>query len=208
MRTPTKIAAMSAALLALAACGRTKTDAKNDALSKDLQLASSSIDLATTRPNNITLSPVEEMPLSKPERARSLKKAAGPKAVRSHTPTVRATPTTEAAAEQPAPQTQTVEAPSPVPEAAPAPSLPPATRPSPAPIPGPDPGTGRAQGDGGGSTIGAILGGILGGVILGGGVDGDRCEPHGGRRGRGPYGGGVIVPVYPRGGGIPINPIR
>ena len=225
MRTVTRMAVLPAALLAMAACGRgaKRTAASDTDLKKDLQLASSSIDLATTKPSNIVLSPVEEAPLTKPEQTHSLKKAAGPKAIRSPHPTVKASPVAEVAAEAPKPQVeQPAEAPSPQPEAPPEPALPPATRPSPGPTPSQDPGTGRAQGDNGtGSVIGAVLGGILGAVIRGGGVDGDRCEPHGGRRGRGGvyrgpddggmgrgrggvYGGGG---VYGPGSWPPINPM-
>lgn len=210
----TRMAVVPAALLAVAACSRgAKRTASNSDLNQDLKLASTSIDLATTRPSNIVLSPVEEMPLTKPEHAHSLKKAPGPKAIRSRHPTVKAAPTTEVAAEAPKPQVeQTAEAPSPEPQATPPePALPPATRPAPSPTPSQDPGTGRAQGEGTGAVIGAVLGGILGAVIRGGAVDGDRCEPHGGRRGRGGvYGGGV----YRGGGGMgggrewpPINPL-
>lgn len=215
MRTFIRMAALPAVLLAVAACSRgdKRTAASNTDLKQDLQLASTSIDLATTKPSNIVLSPVEEMPLSRPEHARTLKKAPGPKAIRSHHPTVKASPTTEVAAEAPKPQVeQTAEAPSPQPQATPPePALPPATRPSPSPSPSRDPGTGRAEGEGTGAVIGAVLGGILGAVIRGGAVDGDRCEPHGGRHGRGGvYGGGV----YQGGGGMgggrmwpPINPL-
>lgn len=203
MRTFTRMAVLPAALLALAACGRQakRTASSDNDLKKDLQLASTNIDLATSRPSNIVLSPVEEMPMSKPEHARTLKKAPGPKAVHSPHPTVKASPTTEVAAVEQKPQTdQPVEAPAPQPEVTPPePALPPATRPSPGSVPSQDPGTGRAQGEGTGSVIGAVLGGILGAVIRGGAVDGDRCEPHGGRHGRGGvYTGGVYEP----GGGM------
>lgn len=224
MRTFTRMAVVPAALLALAACGRgaKRTAASDTDLKKDLQLASTSIDLATTKPSNIVLSPVEEMPLSKPEHAHTLKKAPGPKAIHAKHPTVKAAPIPEVAAEAPKPQVeQTVEAPAPEPQATPPePALPPATRPSPAPVPSQGPGTGRAQGEGAGSVIGAVLGGILGAVIRGGAVDGDRCEPHGGRHGRGgvygggPYQGGGGMGggrggVYGGGGRIypPINPL-
>jgi hypothetical protein len=212
MRTNLKMAMVPAALLALAACGRSSKPTASNDLTQDLKLASTSIDLASTRPTNIVLSPSEEMPpVSKPERARTLKRAAGPKAVASHHPTVRATPTAKVAAAEPAPQVeQTAAAPAPAPMPAPEPALPPATRPSPSPYPSHDPGTGRAQGEGDGIGIGAVIGGILGAVIRGGAVDGDHCEPHGGRHGRGGvYGSGGY---YPGPGGIrapfPINPMH
>jgi hypothetical protein len=218
VRTLTRLITLSAATIAavgLGACGRspTRADAGTSDLQQQLKLAASNVSLAPSASANLKIAADEELPASKPEHTPTLKKSAGPKAVRSHAPTVRATPSTEvAAAESDAPQAE-AEAPAPAPttveQPVPEPSVPAVPRPS--PVPAQTPGGSAGQQDGG-SAVGAILGGIFGAVIRGGTVDGDHCDPRGGRRGHG----GVYYPntgrgypggVYGGGRNIPINPL-
>lgn len=126
----------------------------------------------------------ETAPEAKPEPSPIVRKGAGPKAVRSATPTVQAAPEAVAAdvvEEIPDLQViQTAAAPSPV--EAPAPAVP---RPSPVYEPAPTRdegpilagGTGAGNGRTGGAGTGGGWGGIFGAVIRGGGVDGDNCDP-------------------------------
>lgn len=176
-------------LSALAACGDARaTDAAlNDDLKNDLQLASTAMNLASSRVDPSFLDSLETRPQGAPKTAAVVKKAPGAKVVRSRTPTVRATQDDQPAASEDVGVAQTV-AEAPAPDV----SEPVAVAPRPAPM-----GTQPAgdYGTGGGVILG---GGGMGGVILrGGGVDGDNCDLHtrGGRRGtnRGP----VYVPTIP-----------
>lgn len=188
------IAAPAALILgvSLAACSRGTDTAAQDDFKRDLQMASSTgVALATPKvdPSLLTL---ENKPEGAPAPATTLKKAAGPRAVHSPTPTVEADATEEVAAVEEAQETEAVaEAP------APQPSEPVAVAPRPVPVVIQAGGNGD-YGAGGG---GVIFGGSGGSVIRGGGVDGDNCEIHTGRRGR-PTRGPIFVPnpSYPSGG--------
>jgi hypothetical protein len=204
-------ALISAAMIAIA-CGKDSSkSAINSDLKRDLDLAASSAtDLASAQ-KAAAFSPTEIAPSSAPVKSPTLKKAPGKRVVRTNRPTIKASPmpTEVAAAEVP---DVNVTATSPAPESAPAPKadddVPAMARPTPAQIPQAIPaGQGSEQGQSTGSGIGAVLGGIFGVVIRGGGVDGDRCEPHG-RNGRGypgrrNYPGDYGVPTTPTSPGIP-----
>lgn len=206
MRSSMLAAGLSA--IVLAACGRNGASPNRtmaDDLKRDLQAASTSdLNLASQQAGkNFALTEIGEQ--SAPAPARVLKKAAGPKAVRSRTPTVKASPENTVAAESSQPTTQTVaQAPSPEPAPTTEASAPAVPRPSPTPVdpnagqgaPGRD-GGGSSAGNGGGGGIGAVLGGIFGAVIRGGVVDGDHCDPRseGRHRGHGGYPNGY--PPYP-----------
>lgn len=188
------IAALSLAA-GIVACGGGRADAaKQEDFKRDLQLASSStMDLAGPKVDPALLASLETKPQGAPEAALTVKKGAGNRAVRSHNPTVRATPETDVAAvDESIEEVETVTI-APVPEPS---NEPVAVAPRPTPVVvqtgGGDYGT---SGNGGGVFGGG--GGIGGVVIRGGGVDGDRCEIHNGR-GR-TRGGPVYIPI---GGGI------
>ena len=219
MRTVMRSSMLAVGLSAvvLAACGRNGASPNrtiSDDLKRDLQAASTSdLNLASQQAGkSFALTEIGEQ--SAPAPAKVLRKAAGPKAVRSKAPTVKASPENSVAAEAAQPTTQSVaQAPSPEPAPtteAPAPAVP---RPSPTPV-DPNAGQGAPGRDGGGSSagnggggIGAVLGGIFGAVIRGGVVDGDHCDPRSdGRHGR--HGGGYPsgypgYPTSPYPGGIP-----
>jgi hypothetical protein len=183
----------------LAACGRHSAPG-NQAMSDDLkhdldQVASSGLDLASQQ-KSASFPLTEIAPSSSPAPSHTLKKAAGPKAVASKKPTVKAAPEPVVAEKVEEPQTQVaVQTPAPTVEPAPDPSAPAVPRPSPVPI-DPNAGQGTNGRDGGGRSPGAgdgggsILGGIFGVIIRGGVVDGDHCDPRtdGRGRGRGGYG--------------------
>ena len=194
----------------LAACGKnggSPNRAMSDDLKKDLQLASSSgLDLASQQASKgFALTEIAQS--SAPSPAPNVKKAAGPKAVKSKTPTVKAAPdnSIESKAAEPTAEVM-AQAPSPTTVPAPDPMAPAVPRPSPTPIDasagegargqnggGPTPGAG----DGGGG--GSVLGGIFGTILRGGVVDGDHCDPRtdGRRRGRPTYGGPSTFPNNP-----------
>ena len=185
--------AVGLSAVVVAACGKnvgTANRAMSDDLKRDLQLASStSLDLASQQAAKSF--PLTEIPISSaPAPTRALKKAAGPKAVRSKKPTVKATPEPTVVANAEVPETEVNQkAPSPTTEPVPEPSAPAVPRPSPVPT---DPnggegahgqnGSGGNPGSGGG--IGAVIGGIFGAILRGGVVDGDHCDPRSDGRGR------------------------
>jgi hypothetical protein len=208
--------AIGVSALILAACGRngaSSNQAMNDDLKRDLQLASStSLDLASQQSSK-TFALTEIGQSAAPAPATAVRKGAGPKAVRSKRPTVKAAPEPTVAVQSEKPTTEVaVEAPSPNTAPVPDASAPAVPRPSSTPTDpnggegahgrnggGPNPGAG----DGGGS----ILGSIFGAIIRGGTVDGDHCDPRGrGRRGPPPgfpasplprgTPGGRIPPIY------------
>lgn len=192
MKTAMKLSIAGLTIVAgLSACaGRGATDtAKKDDFSSDLQLASSTtMDLAGPKVNPALLSSLETQPQGAPEAAKTVKKGAGNGAIRSKTPTVRATPEMDVAAVDESSDQVTVESQAPVPEPT---NEPVAVAPRPSPVPvvvqaGNGSGDYGTSGNGGG--IFGPGGGIGGVIIRGGGVDGDHCEPHGGRGGvmRGP----------------------
>jgi len=214
---PLKTLALATAAVIAVACAKDspKSGINND-LKHDLELAASSAtDLASAQ-NGAKFSPTEIASTSTPTVARVLKKAKSNKVMPSKRPTVKASETPVEIAQSDLPDVHVMsQAPSEV--TAPAPTdgndLPATPRPTAAPIPvggsTGEGGSGTSAGSGGGG-IGAVLGGIFGAVIRGGGVDGDRCEPHGrdGRRyprsipGGGVYGGGAATPM-PTSPGIP-----
>jgi len=197
------IAALSlAAGIAACADARATDTVAQDDLKRDLELAAAAtMNLATPKvdPSLLTLS--ETKPQSEPQKAATVKKGAGNRAVRSRTPTVRATPEVDVAAVDESEVTETV-AEAPAPES----NEPVAVAPRPTAVVIPTGGSG----DYGTSGNGGIFGGGMGGVVIrGGGVDGDNCELHrtGARRGRGgiiitnpPIAGGNIIPVRMPGG--------
>ena len=200
----------------VAACGKnagTANRVMSDDLKRDLQLASSSsLDLAS---HQVAASfPLTEVPISSaPAPSKALKRAAGPKAVRSKAPTVKATPEPTVVANAEQPETEvTQKAASPTTEPVPDPSAPAVPRPSPVPT---DPnggegshgrdGSGQNPGAGGG--VGAVIGGIFGAILRGAVVDGDHCDPRTDGRGRPhrlppPYSPNNPYPTFPRGGGV------
>jgi hypothetical protein len=180
----------------------------NDDLKRDLQLASSSsLDLASQQAAKPFALTELGQSSAAPAPSLALKKGAGPKAVKSKTPTVKAAPdaSIDAKAEDPTVEVM-AQAPSPRTEPTPDPTAPAVPRPSPTPI-DPNGGQGAHGQNGGGSNPGAgdgggsILGGIFGAIIRGGVVDGDHCDPRNDgrhRRGGGGYGGpGTSFPNTP-----------
>jgi len=201
------IAASALALAAgISACaGKGSTDtAKQADFARDLQLASSTVDLAAHKvdPSLLTL---ENKPQGAPMQAAVVKKApSGNRAVRSKAPTVKAAPVTEVAAADENEEQVDVLAEAPAPDI----SEPVAVAPRPSPIPvvttsGDGSGDYGTSGNGGGIFgPGSGRGGV---VIRGGGVGGDHCEIHGGMS-RPRSTGGVLVPnrggiVFGGGGG-------
>ena len=194
-----RLSVLSLAGVVAVACSKSN-QAGSDPLTADIQR---DLKLANTAGNGmVQISPDENGPMSKPAPAPKLKLASsGPKVIRSHKPTVRASAerVAEAAVPEKAPEqevTQVAAAPAPAQTPAPQPAATPDPTPAQAPAPRPERGQhrGQGQGDGGGVSIGNILGGILGAVIRGGAVGDDHCSPHGG----GVYGGGI----YRGGGGM------
>jgi len=173
------IASVSVVAVLAACAGSKATDSASQADFKaDLQLASStSMDLATPKVDPALLTSLETKPKTTPQVTKVVKKGAGPRAVRSQSPTVRAAPETDVAALDDAADLVT-EAPMPTPDE------PVAIAPRPMPGPGQ---AGSGGGDYGTSGNGGGIfgpgGGIGGVVIRGGGVDGDHCEIHGTGRG-------------------------
>lgn len=200
MRTPAPLK-LSLATLAVAAAVSACRDARaTDAdadLQRDLALASTTVSLAAPRVDSALLSSLETRPQGAPEKAPVLKKAEGPRAVRSRTPTVRAAPVEELAAAES--EEEVVE----VMEEAPAPeeiTEPVAVAPRPQPVVV-DAGGSGDYGDGNGG----VWGGGTGVIIRGGGVHGDNCELHYPGRG-GVYRGPVFFPRAPNtSGGTAVN---
>jgi hypothetical protein len=187
------LAALALTTGILACADAPAAETKNTDLQRDIELASATtMNLAAPRIDSSLLNSMETQPQGTPEVARTVRRGAGSRAVRSETPTVRATPVVEVAELEESEEVPTV-AVAPAPEES---SEPVAVAPRPAPAVIPTGGEGG--GDYGTSGNG---GGIFGGgsgnggvVIRGGGVDGDNCELH--RRGRN---GGIAGPVfYPR----------
>src|SRR5688572_3289058 len=77
--------------------GNANASVAEDDFNRDLQLASSTLNLNAPRvdPSLLTL---EAKPQGAPQAAKTVKKGAGSRAVRSHSPTVRATPEMDVAA--------------------------------------------------------------------------------------------------------------
>lgn len=191
MTTPIKSRLATLALVAtvIAACGDARaTDAAQDDLKRDLQLASATtMSLATPSVDSALLSSMETQPQSAPEAQAVVKKGAGPRAVRSPAPTVEAEADIDVAALD---ETEEVQAES----LAPAPeeiNEPIAIAPRPQPV---------IVQTGGAGDYGTGRGGV---VIRGGGVHGDNCELHrGGGRGGIIYRGPIYLPRNPTNIGI------
>jgi len=184
------IAALAITAAGLAACGKSpSTDAAQQDLQRDLQLASATtMNLAGGQVDSALLVTMETQPRGVPQAAKTVKKGAGTRAVRSETPTVLATPDVDVAAVEESEEVQAENiAPSPEPTNEPV-----AVAPRPVPVIVQTGGTGDY---GTGTNGGGVLGGGIGrgGVVIrGGGVDGDNCDLHRGGRG------GIVMrgPVY------------
>jgi hypothetical protein len=208
MQSKMKLSVATLSIVAgLAACAGSKaTNAASQADFKaDLQLASSTtMNLASPKVDPALLNSLETSPLGAPQAAKTVKKGAGNRSVRSHSPTVRATPEMDVAAVDENSDQVDVVTQAPAPESTEPVAV--APRPTPAPVvvqAGNGSGDYGTSGNGGG--IFGPGGGIGGVVIRGGGVDGDHCQPHG----RGTMRGPVYIPStgegYPRTGGITIS---
>jgi len=208
-----------AVLVAIAACAKSEAATNNDDFSRDLQLASSSVDLAKPAVNPANLNALETQPTSAPQHATVLKKnSTGNKIVRSDAPTRRAAPTTEVASTDGMNMTQTSDSmPDPTATTEPVAQAPQTSVISVDPTGGNgagDYGTDGNSGDGDGDygRSGNGNGGIFGGgqgtgggaVARGGGVgDGDNCERDGGVIFGGGYPRTARRPVYiPNPGGV------
>ena len=199
-RTKVSIAALTLAVGLTACADKRSTEASQEDLQRDLQLASATtMNLASPRVDSTLLNSMETKPSARPQPATTVRKGAGTRAVRSQTPTVLATPDVDVAALEEVAEAQTEsEAP------APAPAEPVAVAPRPAPVAIPASGD-YGVGNGGIGNGGGVYGGGTGtGVVIrGGGVDGDNCDLH-----RRPGRGGIYTtgPIYipatpsPRGG--------
>ena len=198
MRSSIKLSLASLAFAAAAsACGDAKATEAQSELARDLELASSTVALAVPKIDSALLGNLETKPQGAPEAAPVVKKGAGPRAVRSQTPTVRATPEMEVAAADEVIEEVEVMDIAPAPEES---SEPVAIAPRPQPV---IVQTGGAGDYGTGS--GGVYGGGVGVIIRGGGVDGDNCELH--RRGGGRGRGTIYVPTVnvPRTTGTVVN---
>lgn len=210
MRTIMRSSLLAVGLSAvvLVACGKNGASpnrAMNDDLKRDLQLASSTgLDLASQQASkSFALTEIPQSSSRSP--ALTVRRGAGPKAVKSKTPTVKAAPdaSIDSKAEEPTTEVMTP-APAPTTEPVPDPTAPSVPRPSPTPI-DPNGGEGARGRNGGGPNPGAgdgggsVLGGIFGVIIRGGIGDGDHCDPRtdGRRRGRPPFGIPTTVPNNP-----------
>ena len=191
------IVVLAVASAGLAACGKSGSAvATQDELQRDLELASAAtMNLAAARVDSSLLAQMETAPQGTPEVSKTVKKGAGPRAVRSEVPTVLATPDVDVAAVEESEEVQTE-------SIAPAPQVaePVAVAPRPAPVVIPA-STGGDYGSGGGIFGGAGSGGGV--VIRGGGVDGDNCELHRRPRGGVTSSGPVYIPsTATRPGGV------
>ena len=211
MRTTTLIATALPFAALLGACGRApRADAASDVdLQRDLRLAATTtIRLATPPVDPANFRDLETAPPAARRTARHPVKAPGPAAIASKAPDLGASETPETAAAQPVPSVPAVAAASaPDPYQDPVATLP---RPGSASVLPAGNSAGTAQR--GAASAGGI-GPIIGVIIRGGDINGDHCEPHGGR-GRGPLpgvyipepggvAGGSRFPVIPApGGGI------
>lgn len=188
MRTSLKLSISALALTTgIMACAEAPAAEANKAdLQRDLELASATtVNLAAPRVDSALLNAMETQPQGTPEAAKTLRRGAGSRAVRSQVPTVRATPVVQVAEVEESQEVQT-ESVAPVAEET---TEPVAVAPRPAPA--------GDYGTGGGILGGGVLGdggGRGGSVIRGGGVDGDNCELHRRPRNGGIYGRPVYYP--------------
>jgi hypothetical protein len=208
VRTTTLIATALPLAALLAACGRApRADAASDVdLQRDLRLAATTtIRLATPPVDPANFKDLETAPPAARHTVRHPVKTPGPAAIASQAPDLAASRTPQTAAAKPVPQMPAVAAASaPDPYQDPVATLP---RPGAFVLPA---GNGAGTAPRGGTGAGGI-GPIIGVIIRGGDIDGDHCEPHGGR-GRGPLpgvyipepggvAGGSRFPVIPTAGG-------
>ena len=82
----------------VAACTGAPANSASDDFTRDLQLASTAVDLAGPGVDSALLGQLETQPNAAPEQAVRVVRGSGERAVSSRTPTVRATPTMEVAA--------------------------------------------------------------------------------------------------------------
>ena len=166
-------------------CGKTASRTANADLQRDLKLAATANLALATQSQSTKYALVENAPKAQPNDAHVLRKGAGPKAIRSNTPTVSAAPepTTAPAELPPLEMTSTVETPTP----APTPTFGTPASVSTAALPAPVP-SGAVQPE----SNPQYGGGSPGVVIRGGRPGGDNCGP--------PRPGGSGIP----GAGIPI----
>lgn len=180
-----RLSILPLALAGVAACSDARATGADADLQRDLQLASSTMNLAVPAVDSSLLSGLETTPKADQAPATTLRRASGSRAIQSRTPTVRATPDADVAAVDESLETEVM-------DVAAAPEVidePVAIAPRPEPIVIPAGG-----GDYGTGSNGGIFG--RGGVVIrGGGVDGDNCELHDRRRrgNRGP----VFYPSVP-----------
>lgn len=197
MRTKTKIVLISAAGLIVAACSG-KDKAMSADLKKDLDMASTSDGLAlapSAAKGSQVVSDIERTTPPAPRQIAQSRRVVKHQPAPTHTPAP--VEVQQHADVSPTVAVQPVEV-----QQAPADPAPiDAPRPHPVEMPS---GSGVSVGRGGGSGIGAILGGIS--IILGGGVDGDNCDPRTEGRGRYPSSINNQIPIirgtFP-GGGFP-----
>lgn len=193
------------AVLAVSAC-KAKDQGMTDELARDVALATDSggLSLAPSRGSQMVVSAEERAPEARPRKAPSARSSRATPHRTPHRDRVAAHHTTEvasiaapAAEEAPVPPRVAEQAPV---ENTPTQDAPIADSPRPHPVavgsyPGPG---GGSVGRGSGIGIGDIIGVIGAVVIRGGVVDGDHCDPRGGRGRRG--GSGILV--NDRGGAI------
>jgi hypothetical protein len=190
VRTTLMVSGLTVGVLVVG-CGKTASHAANADLQRDLKLASTANLALATQSQTTKYALVENAPQAKPNESHSLHKGAGPKALPSTTPTVKAAPEPTLAPSVMMPQLQMIST-----IAAPAPTIAPvpaavATEDLPAPVPTRATGT---EGDGAG---GAYPGAGSGAVIRGMGPDGDNCGPPR------PGAGGQGIPLFfPPVGGV------
>jgi hypothetical protein len=172
-----------AATVACSGSDERREAALSSELQRDLQLATTSVALPESRTANDFA--LETAPLSAPAPVRTLRRAPGRKAVRSHEHTVAAAPEQSRgeSVEQTAPVTETPsvsDTPADAPPTSVGVALP---RPTAIPVNLPaDEGRGVFIGDDAGRGSGGGMGGTIGVVIRGGGVGDDHCELHDRRR--------------------------
>jgi outer membrane receptor protein involved in Fe transport len=195
VRTSMKLSLVALTLTTgmLACAEAPAAESRNADLQRDIELASATtMNLAAPRVDSALLNAMETQPQGTPEVAKTVRRGAGSRAVRSETPTVRATPVVEVAELEESEEVQTESI---------APALEESSEPvavAPRPAPAVIPTGGEGGGDYGTSgTGGGIFGGGAGSggvVIRGGGVDGDNCELHRRPRSRGGFGGPIMMP--------------
>lgn len=198
------LAAAVLAVFAVSGC-KAKDQGMSEELARDVALAadSGSLSLAPSRGSQMVVSAEEQIPEARPRKAPSARSSRVRPHRTRHRDRVAAHHTTEVASIA-APVAEATPAPQPVAEQTPVentPSqdVPVAESPRPHPMTGgsyPGPGSGSV-GSGRGISIGDVIGVIGAVVIRGGVVDGDHCDPRGGRR-RG--GSGILV--NDRGGAV------